>query len=68
MNFITSSGLFQSKQTENGCLQPFTHHYGVTMQKMCADSIVMSPVHSLLVHVLKIERKTSFGDSNTWCV
>jgi hypothetical protein len=65
---MDSSSLFQSKQTENGCLQPSTQHYGVTMQKMCADSIVMSPAHSLFVHVLKIERKTSFGDSNTWCV
>jgi hypothetical protein len=48
---MDSSGLFQSKQMENGCLQPSTQNYGVTMQKMCADSIVMSLAHSLFVHV-----------------
>jgi hypothetical protein len=31
MDFSNSSGLFQSKQTENMCLQPSTQHYGAEL-------------------------------------
>jgi hypothetical protein len=41
---------------------------GDSMQKMCADTIVMTLEHYLFVcfvHVLKIESRSSSGDSNT---